>query len=63
VSDKESDGELAADVLDLDGKLARWLENEQKVYLAHAGRDGTREGFRQHVAKMVSRNPELMKMG
>jgi hypothetical protein len=54
--------ELAADVIDLDGELAQWLDREMQIYGAHAGRDVTAVGFREHLRKMVAANPKLLEM-
>jgi hypothetical protein len=51
------DKELAADMLDQDGKFAQWLKREMEVYMAHSG-NGTLEGFQEHVRKMFNANPE-----
>jgi hypothetical protein len=53
------DADLGADVVDLDGPFAQWLERELEIYLAHAGRDGTLQGFQEHVLKMAEANPNV----
>jgi len=52
------DNELAADAIDHGGWLAQWIERERQVYLAHAGRSGTLEGFREHVLRTMEADPE-----
>jgi hypothetical protein len=49
--------DLIDDVLDADGAFAQWLDREKSVYLAHAGRDGTLDGFLDHIRKMMERDP------
>jgi hypothetical protein len=35
----------------------QWIEREKQVYLAHTGRDGTLEGFQEHILKLYEQNP------
>jgi hypothetical protein len=38
--------------------LWQWYEREKHVYLAWTGRDGTDDGFREHVHKLHDANPD-----
>jgi hypothetical protein len=53
-----SNDDLVDDMFDHGGWLAQWIEREKQIYLAHAGRDGTLEGFREHVCKLMEADPE-----
>jgi hypothetical protein len=39
-------------------RLQRWYEREREIYLAWTGRDGSDDGFREHIRKVVDSNPE-----
>ena len=44
------------------GKVAQLLERELTIYLAHTGREGTFDGFREHCRKLVKANLALLEM-
>jgi hypothetical protein len=58
----KDDDDLIADIMESGGKVAQWIEREKAVYLAHAGREGTLEGFREHIAKMIKADPGMSEM-
>jgi hypothetical protein len=53
------DKNLAADVIESNGAVVRWLQRECQVYNAHHGRDGTADGFKEHIRTLLQRHPEI----
>jgi hypothetical protein len=42
----------------LDPEIKAWIFHEKHVYRAHAGRDGTREGFLKHISERIDKISE-----
>jgi hypothetical protein len=59
MTDREDQEEIFSYMKEANGKFCQWLTREKQVYLRHTGRDGTLEGFREHVLKMVKTNPAV----
>ena len=51
-----------ADRLDINGPLVRWIDREREIYRRHCGRNATRQGEIEHIAKMLETNPAMTEL-
>ena len=49
-------------VLEQDSPYTRWLRREVHVYVAHAGRDVTGEGWIEHIKTLIERDAHAREM-